>query len=176
MKFWDLFQFDDEPDPAVLNQEFAAIEAAARGLQGRRRRLFVCDCAERVLSIYENHFKDDDRVRTAIMEARRSVFGIATSAALAAAHKAAKTAYKEALFQAPQEFKENWPPALIAEAAVLSSIDDFEKLDAALISRNILNAVKSTSPHVLRESRWQYKRLRYYLEQSPLVVPPRGPR
>jgi Imm-5 like putative immunity protein len=176
MKFWDLFQLGDDPDPEVLNQEIAAIESAAKGLFGQRRRLFVCDCVERALPIYEKRFPDDDRPRTAIMEARRSVFGIAAGAALVTVHQAAEDAYEEASRHAPEEFHGDWPPVLIAKATWMGSIANVEKLEPAEVCRLILRAVQSTSPQVLRESRWQYKQLQWYLEQGPLIVPPRPAR
>jgi hypothetical protein len=172
MKFWDLLLGDD-PDPKILNQEIAAIESAAKGLFGQRRRLFVCDCVERALPIYERRFSDDDRPRTAIMEARRSVFGIAAGAALAAAHDGAEVAAKEAAPFAPEEFHGEWPPVLIARAAWMASVAEVDALEPAEVCKLILRAAQSTSNQALKESRWQYKQLQSYLEQSLLIVPPR---
>ena len=167
----------DDPDPKQLNQEIAAIEAAAKGLFGQRRRLFVCDCVERALPIYEKRFPDDDRPRMAIMEARRAVFGIAAGPALAAAHAGAQTAEEEAIPFAPQEFHhDDWPPVLIARAAGLASIAVVDDLEPVQVCRLIIRAAQSTSNQALKECRWQYKKLREYLEQGPLVVPPRPPR
>jgi len=174
MKFWDLF--NDEPDLKQLNEEIQAIESAAKGLFGQRRRLFTCDCVERALPIYEKRFPDDDRPRTAIMEARRSVFGIAAGMALTRVHEAAKAAFEEASPYAPEEFHGDWPPVLIAKAAWMASVADVDELETAAVCRLILRAVQSTTNKVLQESRWQYKHLRWYLEQSPLIVPPRPSR
>lgn len=173
MKFWDML-LGDEPDPKQLNEEIAAVEAAARGLFGQRRRLFVCDCVERALPIYEKRFPDDDRPRTAIMEARRSVFGIVAGPALAAAHAEAEQAAEEAAPSAPEEFHEDWPPVLIARAASLASIADVDDLEPAEVCRLIIRAARSTSNQALKECRWQYKKLQEYLEQGPLIVPPRS--
>lgn len=175
MKLWDLL-LGEEPDPKQLHQEIAAIESAAKGLFGQRRRLFVCDCVERALPIYEKRFPDDDRPRMAIMEARRAVFGIAAGPALAAAHAGAEAAVQEAAPLSPEEFHDEWPPVLIARAASLASIAEVDALQPAEVCRLIIRAAQATSNQALKESRWQYKKLQSYLEQSPLIVPPRSPR
>jgi hypothetical protein len=173
MKLSDLFNFDDQTDIATLKKEFAPTEIAAATLFRQKRRLFVCDCMERALSIYEKRFPDDDRPRVALGEARRSVFGIANSARLAEAHEEAEEAFQEAVPLAPPEYHGNWPPALIARAAWMASVDDIDKLDPAKICWLILTAINTTSPHALRECRWQYKRLQWYIEQGPMILPPR---
>jgi len=48
-------------------------------------RLFACDCAERVLPIYEKQYPDDQRPRQAIETARRFAIGKATPEELHAA-------------------------------------------------------------------------------------------
>ncbi len=51
-------------------------------------RLFACDCAERVLSLFENKYPDDKRPRQAIEIARRYAMGQASDKARAAARVA----------------------------------------------------------------------------------------
>jgi hypothetical protein len=58
----------------------------------RTLRLFACDCAERVLPLYEAEYPDDDRPRKAIETARRYADGQATEDELAAARAAARAA------------------------------------------------------------------------------------
>ena len=55
-------------------------------------RLFACDCAERVLPLYETNYPNDNRPRQAIETARRFANGQATLAELAAARDAARVA------------------------------------------------------------------------------------
>jgi len=55
----------------------------------RTARLFACDCAERVLHLYEARYPDDDRPREAIRVARAFANGAATEDELAAAWAAA---------------------------------------------------------------------------------------
>jgi hypothetical protein len=61
------------------------------GWNERTARLFACDCAERVLPLYEAHY-DDDSPRKAIEVARRYAEGTATREELAAAGDAARNA------------------------------------------------------------------------------------
>ena len=62
----------------------------------RIARLFACDCAERVLPLYEAKHPDDPRPRNAIAVARRYAMGEATSMELAAARAAARAAAGDA--------------------------------------------------------------------------------
>ena len=62
----------------------------------RTQRLFACDCAERVLPIFEREYPDDDRPRQAIKIARRYAYGKATKKELAAAMDAAMAAAMDA--------------------------------------------------------------------------------
>ena len=55
-------------------------------------RLFACDCAERVLPIFEKEYPDDKRPRTAIEVLRKYAVGEATQGELAAAWDAARDA------------------------------------------------------------------------------------
>jgi len=62
-------------------------------------RLFACDCAERVLSIYEKQYSDDRRPREAIETSRRYVNGEATKEELVAARVAAGVAAWDAEYK-----------------------------------------------------------------------------
>ena len=61
----------------------------------RRARLFACDCAERVLPIYENIHPGDTRPRKAIETTRKFANGEATAEELAAAWDAAWAAARD---------------------------------------------------------------------------------
>jgi len=172
MKFWDLFQFDDEPDDEVLKREFAQMEQSMRGLFGQQRRLFACDCVEHALAVFEKQFPDDDRPRNAITAARRFVFGIATSPELSAAHQAVAAAYDELTSKAPKESGENWPPLFVVEAALICCGPDTSGVDPIEVCRYVLGAVESTPGQALKENRWQYGRLMWYLKHSASAIPP----
>lgn len=64
---------------------------ALRTLEGKDREIrhFACDCAERVLPIYEKKYPDDKRPRNAIEISRKFAAGLATAEELAAARAAA---------------------------------------------------------------------------------------
>ena len=55
----------------------------------RLARIFACDCAERVLPIFEKGWPDDIRPRQAIEDARRFAKGLATKDEMTAAFSAA---------------------------------------------------------------------------------------
>lgn len=62
----------------------------------RTARLFACDCAERVLSIFESKYPGDSRPRTVIEVSRRFAVGDASRAELDAARGAAWAAARDA--------------------------------------------------------------------------------
>jgi len=62
----------------------------------RTARLFACDCAKRVLPIYEKRYPDDKRPREAINTARRFANGKATKPELAATRAATRAAWDAA--------------------------------------------------------------------------------
>ncbi len=66
----------------------------------RTARLFACDCAERMLSIYERDYPGDQRPRQAVEVARRYANGQATQDELAAARVAAGAAAWDAAWAA----------------------------------------------------------------------------
>ena len=70
----------------------------------RTARLFACDCAERVLHIYEKQYPNDSRARTAIEVARLYADGKATlqdlNDAASAAYSAADSAADSAAYSA----------------------------------------------------------------------------
>ncbi len=66
----------------------------------RTARLFACDCAERVLPIFERQYPADGRPRMAVDTARRFAEGQATREELAAAGVAARDAAWDAVWAA----------------------------------------------------------------------------
>jgi hypothetical protein len=69
----------------------------------RTARLFACDCAERVLPIYERDYPNEGRPRMAIEMARRFAKGNATRKELAAARDAAWDAARDAAWYAARD-------------------------------------------------------------------------
>lgn len=77
-------------DKAVCQQ--ARLIRRFEAWNARTARLFACDCAERVLHLYEDKHPDDSRPRDAIAVARRFAVGNATRDELLAACGAAAAA------------------------------------------------------------------------------------
>ena len=79
----------------------------------RRLRLWMTDCAARVLSIYEDQFPNDKRVRNAIITARQ----FARGEIKAAAQDAARDDAQDAAWAAAQAGDAAWAAAQAGDAA-----------------------------------------------------------
>ena len=79
-----------ESDKHVFSQ--ARLLYKVDAWNGRTARIFACDCAERVLPIFEREYPNEKAPRNAIETARRFADGKATSDELAAARDAARDA------------------------------------------------------------------------------------
>jgi hypothetical protein len=94
-------------------------------------RRFACDCAERVLSIYEDRYPNDDRLRRAIDVARRFAGGGASAeelqAALALVRDAADVASGQARLAAFSAFgttlRESQDAAITAARSAMWALD-----------------------------------------------------
>ena len=116
----------------------------------RTLHLFMCDCAEHVLPLFEREHPDDDRPRRAIEIARRYARGEATRAELAAASSAAwDAAYAAA-----------WDAASAASAAACAARDAAWDASAAAC------AAASAA-----EIKWQLDRLVEMLTNGPDTAP-----
>ncbi len=73
-----------------------AVPPEQEARRDRFSRLIACDCAERVLPIYEKRYPDDKRPRLAVGTARLYALGQATRAELDAARDAAGDAARDA--------------------------------------------------------------------------------
>jgi hypothetical protein len=73
-----------------------AIWSLRCGMDEKFARLFACDCAERVLHLFEAKYPNDDRPRKAIEVAQRFANGDATTEELTAAWDAARDAARAA--------------------------------------------------------------------------------
>lgn len=116
----------------------------------RTARLFACDCAERVLPIYERDYPNDRRPRAAIETARRYANGEATRKELAAARDAAGDATWAAARTAA------WAAARDAAWAAARDAARAAARDAAM------DAARATARAA--ERAWQWHRLCEYLE------------
>ena len=87
-----------ESDKHVFSQ--ARLLCKVDAWNERTARIFVCDCAERVLPIFEREYPNEKAPRNAIETARRFADGKATSDELAAARDAARAAARDAAWDA----------------------------------------------------------------------------
>jgi hypothetical protein len=88
----------------------------------RFARRFACDCAERVLPLFEQARPDDPRPREAIATARRFAAGEATPDELAAAWDAARAAIRDA-WNIPSRFRPLWAAESAAASAAESATE-----------------------------------------------------
>lgn len=113
--------------------------------------LFACDCAERVLPLFEREYPDDQRPRQAIETARKWVHGKATLEEVQAAADAAYTAYAA---------------AYAANAAAYAAYAANAAADAAAYAAaNAAYAAHAAhAAAYVAEKEWQQKRLMEYVE------------
>ena len=133
----------------------------------RTARLFACDCAERVLGLFESKYPGDMRPRKAIEVARCFAVGKASQAELEAAWSAARSAARNA-DGGPAE-NAAWSASYAAWRAIRNAAGE-----AASAARDAAawNAVGDATGDVAREAawdamdaeqKWQTKRLVRYL-------------
>lgn len=141
-------EYDGEPEDAgdkVVGRR-ARLLRRFETWNERTARLFACDCAERVLPIYERDYPNDRRPRAAIETARRFAKGNATRKELAAARDAAWDAAWAAAWNAA------WASAWAAAMAAARDAARAATMDAARDSARDA------------ERAWQFHRLCEYLE------------
>lgn len=135
-------------------------------------RLFACDCAERVLPLFEEKYPEDNRPRVAIKTARRYAMGQATEAERSAAGEAAREAERIAAWGAEVEaWAAERIAAVAAEAAAARSAEAAaaaaaEAAAAAARSAEWSAAAAAAYATVAAEEaerQWQEARLRKYL-------------
>ena len=128
----------------------------------RSARLFACDCAERVLPIFEKEYPDDKRPREAIRVARLFARGEATAAAWDAARAAAWDAARAAAWAAA------WAAAGdAARAAAWAAAGDAAWAaagDAAWAAAGAAAGDAAWAAAGDAEKKWQRRRLMAYLD------------
>lgn len=123
------------------------------GWNERTARLSACDCAERVLPIYEARYPKDDRPRKAIKVSREYAAGVATAEELAAAESAARAAAWSATRSAAES---------AAWSASRSAAWSASRSAARAAARAAWSAAWSAAWD--DERQWQVERLREILE------------
>jgi len=124
-------------------------------LNERDKRLFACDCAERVLGYFEKVFPTDLRPREALHVARAFANGEATLAQLTSANANAETANDVA-------FSEDHAASQAANAITLAA-DPFDT-KAPMYAADAAADVADYAAHAYHSERsWQWRRMREYL-------------
>ena len=144
---------------------------------GKIARLFACDCAERVLPIFEKSSPGDMRPRQAIETSRRFANGLATQAELEAARAAAWAAAWDAADAAAWDAADAaraaawdaawdaadaaWVAAWAANSAAARAAADAARAAARDAAWAANSAAYSAANNTERE--WQAERLKQYL-------------
>jgi hypothetical protein len=145
--------YEAEPSAEMLEGDDKVVCRSVRLVKkmnwnDRIARLFACDCAERVLPIYEKDYPDDKRPRHAVETARLYAEGKATQKARAAAGAAAGDAAGSAARDAA---------GAAAGAAARDAAWDAAGDAAGAAARAAAGAA---------ETKWQTQRLALYLKEA----------
>ena len=127
----------------------------------REIRLFVCDCVERVLPLFEKKYPDDNRPRQAIETARKFANGQANKVELAVADAAAWAAARDAALAARDVGDVAWAAARAAAKAAARDAGDVA-CDAGAAARDVAGAGARDA-----EREWQREKLLEMLGKSP---------
>ena len=126
----------------------------------RTARLFACDCAERVLAIYEQHYDDDQGPRNAIASARRYAIGDAAPVELAAARAAVWNAAWDAVWDTAMD-----NAAGNATMASIHAAGEFVAIVPEAAAWAAAEAAAGLGTET-KERAWQTARLFEYLEAT----------
>ena len=166
--------FEVEPKGKVTYDGSKGVCRSARLLKqlnwnDKIARLFACDCAERVLPIFEKNYPDDKRPRVAIETVRRYVNGLSGEEELAAAEAAARAAETAARAAAGATETAAWAAAEAAAGAAARAAETAawaaEAARAAAWAAEAARAAAWAAAEVAwaAEKKWQVKRLLQYL-------------
>jgi hypothetical protein len=157
--------FEVEPGDEIVHEDNKSVTRTCRltrectGWNERTARLFACDCAERVLYLFEARHPDDGRPRQAIEIARRYAEGKATveelAAARAAAWEAALNASRDAGWDAAREAAEDAARAA-AWAAAWAAARDASREASRAASRYAAWAAAENAAWVTAENASRY--------------------
>ncbi len=167
-----------------MNLGSAELRTILPELGPERRRLFACDCAERVLPVFTRCFPDDRRPRNAIQVARAFAQGRASQAELAAAGGAAEAAVRSA---ASDENSIEDAAPMVADTAAACCLADIDEAVAyavenviwaviiAVVGGESIDTIWEKKEHLLEaatveryrqaeaaERSWQYQRILQY--------------
>ena len=136
----------------------ARLLAKVEAWNERTARLFTCDCAERVLPIFECEYPDDARPRNAIAIARQYADGEATKEELAAARVVAWDTVRDT----------TWAVAKVAARTIARVVARDIARVVAWDARDVARAATSVSGRIA-EREWQTENLMKYLRDDRAV-------
>ena len=150
------------------------VEKAVMGLPIQDQHLFVCDCIERVLPIWEAAYPNDNRVRAAWQARRDLALGEATEeewlAAADDADYAAGMAVKDSEPDPRQRTGETEPAAASVAWAAATYAQETAPSDCARAVGKVAagEPVDRAAWFAARdqERRWQWQRVQEYLQQQ----------
>ena len=144
--------FEVEPGDEIVHEDNKSVTRTCRltrectGWDERTARLFACDCAEHVLSLYEAKYPDDGRPRKAIETARRYAEG------------------KDAVEELAAEGAAAWAAARAAEGAAAWAAARAAAWAAALAAARAAAWAAAWAAALDVERQWQAGRLGEILE------------
>ena len=159
--------YEAEPSKEMIKGDDKIVCRSVRLLKkmhwdDRIARLFACNCAERVVPLYEKDYPDDKRSRHAIEVARLFADGKASNSELAAARAAACAAAWDAAWDAARDAAEAAAWAA-ARAAAWDAAWDAARAAARAAARDAAEAAAWAAAWDA-ERKWQVKRLMQYLK------------
>jgi hypothetical protein len=165
--------FEVEPGDEIVHEDDKSVTRTCRltrectGWNERTARLFACDCAERVLYLFEARYPDDGRPRKAIEIARRYAEGKATVGELNTARDAAWAAAEAVAWEAGWGAREAAEDATLAAAwAVAWAVEGAALAASRYAAWAAEEAAARDASRAAREAerQWQVGRLGEILE------------
>ena len=143
--------YEVEPKGKVIYEDNKGVCVSARLVKrltwdDKIARSFACDCAERVLPIYEKAFPKETRVRECVQTARKFIFGLATNQELAAAWAAARAAAWDAARAAAWAAARDAAWAAARDAARAAAWDAEKKWQTQRLLKYLNGKIKPEMP------------------------------
>jgi hypothetical protein len=127
-------------------------------LSPKEQSLFLADCVEHVLPLYEQEHPDDQRIHCALALIRKAV--------LSEVSLEERQLIRQSVFDAGEEANDNGA-ALVAFAAAYLVLPEEGDLSCVESAAEAVKERTDSSEALLTERRWQQERLLLYLDALP---------
>ncbi len=170
LKWLNASIYEAEPSAEMIEGEDKVVCRSVRLLRKmawdkQTAVLFACDCAERVLHVFEKQYPDDKRPRTAIETARKWARGEATLKETRSASDAAAAAAGASYSAACADDTVSYAASDAAGSAYAASDASDDTADVAYSTYAASGAATHAADAAdASEREWQLKRLMEYLE------------